>query len=595
MSAAATVAMSKAVPGVARDTSNLVIGIHDGHNASVALVRDGRVEFALQEERITRVKNQGDAPRNALDGALALVRHAAGGANSARIALNGRYMNYGQWQRETIRDSYGRSSALASRIRQPLKETFVDREYQRRKAASREERLTELGLSRGRMEPVEHHLAHASAAYYTCPWPEERVLVLTCDGSGDRLSATASLGERGELTRVARISEHDSIGRLYAMVTRHMGMAPLEHEYKVMGLAPYVADGAQTAAAAEWFRQLFEFTRQPMIWQRRRGVPSMYSASAFLDRLLAEQRFDLIAAGVQRFVEDWLAAWIGNCIRETGIRKVACSGGVFMNVKANLRLLDIPELEDLYIFPSCGDESNSIGAALRLAAQMGQWHGGALGPIYYGDPITDSEADRALAAAGSSGRFRAAYVDDIESRTAETLAAGKIVARAKGAMEFGARALGNRSILARADSPNAVRVINQMIKSRDFWMPFAPSVLAERAGEYYSKPKPVASPHMMFAFPSRPEKRAAFAAAQHPYDFTTRPQEVTAEHNPDYYRLLKEYEARTGEGIVLNTSFNLHGEPLVYRASDAVDVFLRSGLEYMALGNWWVEKVAKTP
>jgi len=583
-----------ATPGAAPDASHTVIGIHDGHNASVALVRNGRVEFALQEERITRVKNQGDAPGNALARALAVAADAGG---SARIALNGRYMNYGQWQRKTILDDYGRGSTFASRIRQQLKNTFVDRGYQRGKAASRAESLSELGLSRERMEPVEHHVAHASAAYYACPWAEERVLVLTCDGSGDRLSATVSLGERGDLTRIAQISEHDSIGRLYAMVTRHLGMAPLEHEYKVMGLAPYVTDGAKTAVAAEWFHQLFEFTREPMIWQRRPGVPSMYSASAFLNRLLAGQRFDLIAAGVQRFLEDWLVAWARNCIRETGIRKVACSGGVFMNVKANLRLLKIPELEDLYIFPSCGDESNSIGAALRVAAQMGHRRPGALGPIYYGEPITDSEAERALDAAGGGNnnvRFRTFYLSDIERKTAEMLAAGKIVARASGAMEFGARALGNRSILSRADSPAAVRIINQMIKSRDFWMPFAPSVLAERSGEYYSKPKPVASPYMMFAFPSRPEKRAAFAAAQHPYDFTTRPQEVTAADNADYYRLLKEYEARTGEAIVLNTSFNLHGEPMVYRARDAVDVFLRSGLEYMALGNWWVEKAAKT-
>ena len=369
-------------------------------------------------------------------------------------------------------------------------------------------------------------------------------------------------------------------------------MAPLEHEYKVMGLAPYVPAEAKTAGAAEWFEQLFEFTRDPLVWRRRRGVPSMYSAGAFLEDLLGGQRFDLIAAGVQRFIENWLATWARNAIRETGIRKVACAGGVFMNVKANLRLLEIPELEDLYVFPSCGDESNSIGAALRLASQMGQ-RMGPLGPIYYGEPITDGEAEVALGNAARGGRFRSFYLSDIERKTAEKLAQGKIVARAKGPVEFGARALGNRSILARADSPAAVRVINEMVKNRDFWMPFAPSVLAERADEYYAKPKPVASPYMMFAFPSRPEKRAAFVAAQHPYDFTTRPQEVTAEHNPDYYRLLKEYEARTGEGILLNTSFNLHGEPMVYRARDAVDVFLRSGLEYMALGNWWVEKVAK--
>jgi carbamoyltransferase len=181
-----------AVPRAAQNTSNTVIGIHDGHNASVAVVRNGRVEFALQEERITRVKNQGDAPRKALDEALG--RNGAGDARMARIALNGRYMNYGQWQRERILDDYRRTFTFASRIRQPLKGTLLDRAYQRRKAASREERLRELGLSRERMEPVEHHLAHASAAYYTCPWPNERVLVLTCDGSGDAcrpLSASA--------------------------------------------------------------------------------------------------------------------------------------------------------------------------------------------------------------------------------------------------------------------------------------------------------------------------------------------------------------------------------------------------------------------
>ncbi len=557
---------------------NTVIGVHDGHNASVAVVRDGRVEFALQEERITRVKNQGDAPENALAAAL---REAGPGA---RVALNGRYMNYGQWRRETILEDYARCSTLASCLKQPFKDTFVDHAYQRRKAALRVERLGDLGIGTDQLDVVEHHLAHASAAYYTCPWPDDPVLVVTCDGSGDRLCATVSIGDRGTLTRLVQISEHDSIGRLYALVTRYLGMVPLEHEYKVMGLAPYVGSEAKTAAAAEWFAQLFEFTRDPLVWQRRSRVPSMYAAGAFLGCRLRGRRFDLIAAGVQRFIENWLVTWVSNAIRETGISKVACAGGVFMNVKANLRLLEIPELEDLYIFPSCGDESNSIGAALQVAAPAM----GSLGPIYYGDPITDVEAERALDAA--AGKYRATYVNDIESMTAEKLAQGKIVARAKGALEFGARALGNRSILARADSPSAVRVINEMVKNRDFWMPFAPSVLAERADEYYVKPKPVKSPHMMFAFASRPEKRAAFAAAQHPYDFTTRPQEVTAAHNADYHRLLKEYEARTGEGIVLNTSFNLHGEPMVYRARDAVDVFLRSGLEYMALGNWWVEK-----
>ena len=168
------------------------------------------------------------------------------------------------------------------------------------------------------------------------------------------------------------------------------------------------------------------------------------------------------------------------------------------------------------------------------------------------------------------------------------------MARAKGAPEFGSARRARQPLHPGAGcglcSAATVRMINDMIKNRDFWMPFAPSVLAERAEEYYAKPKPVASPYMMLAFRSRPEKRASFAAAQHPCDFTTRPHEVEERHNPDYYALLQEYQARTGEGIVLNTSFNLHGEPMVDRAADAVDVFLRSGLEYLALGQFWVEK-----
>lgn len=563
---------------------SVFVGIHDGHNASVAVVRDGRIELALQEERLTRIKNQGDAPA----GAAKLAFQMANG-NGARVGLNGLYMNYNQWQRDTILADYGRSAELASRWKQPFKGTFVDRAYQRRKADQRVAALAGIGVAKDNVEAVEHHLAHASAAYHTAPWPDEKILVLTCDGSGDRLSATVNIGAQGALSRIASVSEHDSIGRLYALVTLYLGMAPLEHEYKVMGLAPYVASNSRIEGAARDLSSLFEFASDGLSWGRRAGVPSMYAAYEFLKKLLDGKRFDTVAAGAQRFIEDMLVSWVSNAVRETGIRKVACAGGVFMNVKANLALLEIPEVEDLYVFPSCGDESNSIGAACHLAARAGD-RIQPLGALYYGEPITDGEAHVALAALSTRAvRFR--WEIDIERVAAEKLAEGKIVARAKGAVEFGARALGNRSILAPADSPTAVREINEMVKNRDFWMPFAPSVLASRARDYYEKPKPVSSPYMMFGFHSRPEKRSAFAAAQHPYDFTTRPHEVWEEHNADYYRLLKEYESRTGEGIVLNTSFNLHGEPIVYRARDAVDVFLRSGLRHMALGNWWVEKV----
>jgi len=583
-----------AATGLAPATAKAFVGVHDGHNASAAVVLDGKLVFALQEERLTRIKNQGDAPALVLRQALEL----APADSEPRVALNGHYMNYHQWDRDTVMRDYEQSASLGSRIKQPLKNTFVDRAYQRHKAAERMDHLQSLGLAHNQLTAVEHHRAHAAAAYYTAPWrrsPQsfpDRTLVLTCDGSGDRLSATVSVGEGALLTRIAEVSEHDSIGRLYALVTRYLGMVPLEHEYKVMGLAPYASSARGSAQVTRLFSDLFEFTDESMVWRRKRGVPSMYAAYGFLERLLAGHRFDYVAAGAQAFVENMLTTWVRNAIRETGIRRIACSGGVFMNVKANLAILELPEVEDMYVFPSCGDESNSIGAACWEAARAGD----AVAPlagIYFGDPITDAEAQSALEEAATSGaKLRFRWARDIERVTAENLAEGRIVARAKGGVEFGARALGNRSILARPDAPGVVRTINEAIKSRDFWMPFAPSVLAERASSYYTKPKAVASPYMMYAFRARPEKAAVFAAALHPYDLTTRAHEVDAAHNPSYHRMLEEYESITGEGIVLNTSFNLHGEPIVYRAKDAVDVLLRSGLQYLALGNWWVEKIA---
>jgi carbamoyltransferase len=178
----------------------------------------------------------------------------------------------------------------------------------------------------------------------------------------------------------------------------------------------------------------------------------------------------------------------------------------------------------------------------------------------------------------------------VERSAAELLAKGSVVARFKGRMEFGARALGNRSILANPAVPGVVKIINEMIKCRDFWMPFAPSVLAERSERYFFKPKPVEAPYMILTLDSRPEKREVMAAAIHPYDATGRPQEVYSSWNPDYHRLISHFEQLTGEAIILNTSFNLHGEPVVCSPEDALRVFDISGLEHLAIGSFLLSK-----
>jgi len=570
-----------------------ILGVHDGHGAAAALLLNGKVVAAVQEERLTRKKNQGGIPCQAIDEILALSNTSLEAID--KVALNGKYMTYDHWDPEPMLANYKQSGNSTVRLKQRLKGTFVDRFYQARKARDRTNKFAALGFSNGVLTPVDHHTAHAAAAYYGSGW-RGKVLVLTCDGSGDRLCASVSIGDKGQLHRIASVPESNSIGRLYSMVTCAMGMMPLEHEYKVMGLAPYVRDPGKARKEAQFFAELFEFDRKnPLVWRRRKGVPPMYSAFNFVRKWQSEKRFDLLAAGLQRFIESMLTQWVRNCVRETGIHRVACSGGVFMNVKANKEILGLPEVEELFIFPSCGDETNSIGAAYQVYAQSCEQENRTvdiepIGPVYWGRDFSDTEIEAALKILGGKGQFYYKHVENIEKLAAQVIADGEVVARAKGRMEFGARALGNRSILARADNVEVVRVINDMVKNRDFWMPFAPAVLAERAEDYYIKPKSIVAPYMLIALDSRPEARHKFVAAQHPYDHSARPQEVSEDWNPEFYRLLKYYEEITGEAIMINTSFNLHGHPIVYRPEEALDVFDRSGLRYLALGNWWVWK-----
>ena len=450
--------------------------------------------------------------------------------------------------------------------------------------------LLEMGISFDKILFVDHHTAHAAAAYYGLANFEDDVLVLTCDGAGDGLCATVNIGRRGRIDRLHQIPQSESIANIYAMATFLMGMVPLEHEYKLMGLAPY----AEPKGADQVFQELKRLIRfDPMSrlgWRRAGGCPETYLSYRFLRQLCERKRFDWLAGGLQKFTEFMLAEWVKRCIAETGIRRLALSGGIFMNVKANKHILELPEVEDLFVYPSCGDETNAMGSAYWAYAQKaGIAKITPLRDLYWGRAFSDAEVERALQGFKFKVPVRYERVTPIEPAVARLLAEGKVVARFKGREEFGARALGNRSILARPSDPAVVRVINEAIKSRDFWMPFAPSLLEESSPDYLINPKGIRSPNMILSFDTT-ERRSEIAAAIHPFDFTARPQEVSAELNPEYHALLKEFQRLTGIGGLLNTSFNLHGYPIVSGPEDALDVLERSGLTHLAIENWLVEK-----
>ena len=565
-----------------------VLGIHDGHNATAALTSDGAVEYAIQEERLNGSKNVSGFPVLAITEIMNQTRSDIGDIDEVAIASHdlGKPMD-----RDALIRHFKNLNAPSGAARRFLWATPVKRVHRTLRKRARLLPLLDLGFAREKVRFVDHHLAHAAAAYFGSPWRDD-VLVLTCDGSGDDVSATVSLAQEGTLHRISQVDASHSLGLVYALTTLHLGMMPNEDEYKVMGLAPYAPEsGARNSY--EVFSRLFEFSGSDGVrWQRRTGVADTHYILPRLRRHLQNHRFDHICGGLQRWTEEMLATWVRNCVRATGITRVALGGGVFMNVKANKVIGELPEVEDLFCFPSSGDESTAVGAAWCAYSGASAVVERRLPPImpidgiYWGTEYGDDEIEQLL----RRRALRYRHYQDIESEVARLLALGEVVARFKGRLEFGARALGNRSILADPSNPGTVRTINELIKNRDFWMPFACSILAECEREYIRNPKGIRSPYMMMTFDttSRVEE---IRAGTHPYDDTVRPQIVYRDWNPDFHRLIREFARRRNIGAVLNTSFNLHGSPIVGSPVAALDVLERSGLQWLAVGNFLVQKL----
>jgi carbamoyltransferase len=587
----------------------IILGINETHCATAAVLRDGRIIGCASEERFSRLKNDAGYPRRAVDALLAELSIAP--SEIDLVALAGARAASREWLNRVlhdeayIREYYGvawpsRRRALGKRFRK-LGAKFGLMDASRGKfAISQRERLAfvtdHLGLSPDRIVCLDHHTCHAAAAYYGSGFAgqdgDAGALVLTNDNSGDGLCATASTGRGLTLARhEAASSAPGSLGAFYSFVTLALGMKFGEHEYKVMGMAPYAPEwGAERAEQV--LRDVFDLvdgSPARFAWRRPgERYPLLLRATLGL-------RFDWIAGGAQRLLEDALRRWTRLMRQRYGGTRLALGGGVFMNVKANMLLAQEDWVHDLFVFPSCGDESNAVGAAyLGYLEECGRRsippRPAPFGPAYLGPAVTDDEVEAVIRERHLEGRYKVAFHDRIEERIAELLATEGVVARCAGRMEFGARALGNRSILANPSDHRVVGLINRMIKNRDFWMPFAPTVLAERAEEYLVNPKRLTSPYMMLAMATRPEARDVLTAALHPQDASARPQILEEAWNPEYHAVIREFQRRTGIGAVLNTSFNLHGEPIVAGAADAVDTFERSGLPHLAVGRFLISK-----
>ncbi|MGH7310466.1 MAG: carbamoyltransferase C-terminal domain-containing protein [Candidatus Rokuibacteriota bacterium] len=582
----------------------IVVGITETHCATAAILRDGTIIGCASEERFSRLKNDGGYPGQAL---AALLRELAISPQEIDlVALAGTRAPARAWVNRARHDeAYSQqyyqvqregSSRLARRLRKLGARLGLVARAPGKFMLSSAERFApitdHLSLGADRIVTLDHHACHAAAAYYGAPFSGEPSLVLTHDNSGDGLCATVSSAAGTALARrEATPSAPGSLGSFYSFVTLLLGMKFSEHEYKVMGLAPYAPAGTAERAAAA-LGEVFGFVEgTPCLFTWKRRDPRY--------RLLREAtlglRFDAIAAGAQGLLEETLLRWARLMRARYGGERLALGGGTFMNVKANQLLAAEDWVRDIFVFPSCGDESNAIGAAylgyLELCHQRGLVPAPRpFGSAYLGPAIVDHDVETLIRARALAGRYRVSEPTSIEAKIAELLVTDGVVARCAGRMEFGARALGNRSILANPSDHRVVALINRMIKNRDFWMPFAPTILHERQADYVENPKGLASPYMMLAFATDPKRRDEIVAAVHPADGTARAHILDEASNPSYYRIVREFEGRTGIGAVLNTSFNLHGEPVVCSPEDAVDTFERSGLRHLALGRFLISK-----
>jgi carbamoyltransferase len=332
-------------------------------------------------------------------------------------------------------------------------------------------------------------------------------------------------------------------------------------------------------------RQIVRLNPQkPLEFQNTLGAYST-EVQRKLQKLLAGQRFDNISAACQQHFEELVTQWVQNAIRATGVHRIACAGGMFLNVKANKLIRELPEVEDAFFYPAADDSGTPVGAALEAYYRHCEQLGLAaqrfpLADLYFGKEFSDAEIEGALVESG--WRDRAEFVDNIEDALVELLTQGKIIARFSGRDEWGPRALGNRSIMADPRHLRIIRRINFAIKHRDFWMPFAPSILEEDMAAYLVDARPAR--YMIEAFETT-DRATDLIAALHPFDQTARPQTVNG-WNPGWQRIIAGFRERTGVGGILNTSFNLHGYPIVGSPQVALWTLENSALDGLAMGNW---------
>jgi carbamoyltransferase len=575
-----------------------ILGINAYHaNASAALVCDGQLVTAVEEERFNRVKYAAGFPANAIRHCLAEAGLTIGEIDHVAIPRN-------PWARMGTKLFYAVRMPRFALERSRVLARFSDMHEDLARTCD-----VSPGTIRARFHRVEHHVAHLASAFFVSPF--DQAAVLSTDGLGDFASTMWATGEGNRLKVHGAVAFPHSLGLYYTAISQYLGFWKFGDEYKVMGLAAYgepayqsefrrivrTGNGKGFCLGLDYF--CHHRTGPMMTWPDSAKTPELGRLfSAYLEERLGKTRTSAepvgkkhkdIAASLQTVLEEAYFRLLNSLRQETGQKAACLAGGVAFNCVANGKIFDQTPFSEVYVQPAAGDAGLSVGAAYYVYHQiLGRPRSFAMDHAYWGPQFTPVAIRVALESSGISDSFSIRKLSDEElvRRTAEHIAGGRIIGWFQGRAEWGPRALGNRSILVDPGRAEMKDVLNQRIKHREPFRPFAPSILEEATAQYFERSHP--SPFMNLAYAVRPEKRAAIPAPTH-VDGTGRLQTVSQRTNPRYWALIKEFEKLTGVPVLLNTSFN-ENEPIVLRPEEAIDCFRRTKMDVLVLGNYLIEK-----
>jgi carbamoyltransferase len=554
--------------------------IAQGYDAAAALVSDGELVAAAAEERFNRRKHTGEFPMEA--GSYCLAEHGITIENIDEIAHGFNYSPY--------RELYSMD---------PVTADLYTRVFSRDALLDHVARCFP-GFPAERVHQVPHHLAHAASAYFTSGW--DSCLVVVIDAMGEVQGASIYRGCDGKLIKLRDISAGHSIGILYSLITLHLGFDFNSDEYKIMGLAPY--------GSPERYRRFFEEAVQlrsdgtiriPSLGlNRTRDERENYTATRrFLDReLIAERRSDDeltddhrdVAAALQECLERVLLHICSHFRQETGLKRVALAGGVALNCTANGRLIQSGVFDEVYIQPVAGDDGVAYGAALYRASLAGEVVNRRFPVPLYGPAYSKDSIGEALRR--HADRIEVTHFMNLAETCADAaglIAQGRVIGWYRGRMEYGPRALGNRSILADPGHPEMRDRINAMVKMREAFRPFAPAVSLEQVHQWFEVAPMTEMPYMITTVDVREKYRSELPAITH-VNGSARVQTVSAGDNPDFHTLLRAVGSATGKEMVLNTSFNVKGQPIVNTPAEAVETFLGTGIDCLFLDGFRIDR-----